>query len=300
MIAQKMESEVSDDLDILSSIWIFSCNVDDPIIMYEVVENRINPPASVNVRELVHSRGELFRRTIPPHRLEAWKQEMLKGKHLPSLLRNIEDEPLRKKKIEAITSDDVFTNQYRVDSSDNAPLAPVEILDWGLKHIDRLREARIEKREESYRKWGSKWLPLLSTLVALVTVVSTGYFQNENIQTQARLKYYEVELKPKQEGYDQFMGSVIRAGDNAFKNDHTALTHALTDMELAYYKLIPFLEEKNKTRSDLMWEKLQQFTALCYKIEDPMAKSEIEANTHSFLEYKKYFQSELSQILFKD
>ncbi len=268
--------------------------------MYEVVENRISPPASINVRQLVHSRGELFRRTIPPHRLEVWKQEMLKGKHLPSLLRDIEDESLRKKKIEALTSSDVFTNQFRVDSSDKAPLTQLEILDWGLKHIDRLREARTEKREESYKKWGSKWLPLLSTLIALVTVVSAGYFQYENIQTQARLKYYEVELKPKQEGYDQFMGSVIRAGDNAFRNDHAALTRALTDMELAYYKLIPFLEEKNKTKSDLIWEKLQQFIALCYRIEDPKAKPETEANTRAFLEYKKYFQSELSQILFKD
>ena len=74
------------------------------------------------------------------------------------------------------------------------------------------------------------------------------------MDTQARLKYYEVELKPKQESYDTFMKSLIAAGDNARNHDHAALVHDLTDMELAYYKLDEFLAENNRENRDIIWK----------------------------------------------
>lgn len=171
-----------DDLDILSAVWILSCNDENSSITYEGVKFRLGLPAGYNIRSLIDSRGELFRKNVPLKHLEEWKTKMLEGKHLPSWIKDIRDIPEREQVIKSLTVDDVFRNQFRAEY--NAAKAPVEILDWGLQHISRLRTAKIENRETRFKICSTIWIPLFSMFVALSAVISSYFLQKENLITQ--------------------------------------------------------------------------------------------------------------------
>lgn len=157
-----------DDFDILSAVWILSCNDENEIITFEGIKYRLNLPENYNIKALICSRGELFRRGVPSFRLEEWKKEMLSGLHIPSWILEIEDSSSRKQAITSITRDDVFRNQFRAER--NANRSPIEIIDWGLQHIDRLRKASLEAHEQSVKGW-QMWLVFLIGVINLITTI---------------------------------------------------------------------------------------------------------------------------------
>jgi hypothetical protein len=164
MKIQRVTIKGPTELDILSAIWILSCNDENPIITYEGIKYRLSLPEDYDVKSLIQSRGELFRFRVPARRLEAWKEQMKAGRHLPSWIRDIQDTSTRETKIDGLSTDDVFRNQFRAKTA--APPAPIEVIKWGLEHIDRLRKAGIEAREEKTKKITGMWIPVLSMLVA--------------------------------------------------------------------------------------------------------------------------------------
>jgi len=93
---------------------------------------------------------------------------VLAGQHLPSWIREIEDPTAQKQAIEALTPDDVFRSQFRAEK--DAPRAPVEIIDWGLQHIDRLRKASIEAHEQSAKSW-QMWLVFVVGIINIIVTV---------------------------------------------------------------------------------------------------------------------------------
>jgi len=294
MEVKRVKIKGPDELDILSAIWILACNDENPIITYEGIKYRLGLPADYDVKSLIQSRGEMFRRGVPSRRLEGWKQIMLTGKHLPSWIRDIENESSRKATIEALTPEDVFRNQFRAEA--DAPRSPIEIIKWGLEHIDRLRKADVEAREEKVKRITGMWIPLLSMSIALAAIVSSAFLQNRSINTQIDLKKYETSFKPKQDGYASYMRSLIEAYENAYKGDVNALVVSLDKTEAAYYNLEPFLDE-NKRQA--IWEQFQQFSGMCYELRAQPPESPKRSQFHdSFLWYKKYFHTQLYQALF--
>jgi hypothetical protein len=173
MIIMKKEKRLSisapDDFDILSALWILACNHETPIMTYEGVRNRLNLHPDYDLRKLVLSRGELFRKAVSNKRLKTWKAEMIEGKHLPSWIVDEEDETIKKRKIDSITMDDVFRSQFRTE--DNAPRSPVEVMDWGLQHIDRLRKANLESRDEKIKNW-QLWSVLAISIVNTIITIT--------------------------------------------------------------------------------------------------------------------------------
>lgn len=141
-IPKRTKIKGPDEFDILSATWILASNDENPSITYEGIKYRLNLPDDYDVRELISSRADLFRRGIPRQRLDKWKQEMLEGKHLPSWIREIEDDAERQSTISSLTTNDVFRSQFRAER--DAPQSEIEIITWGLEHIDRLRKANIE------------------------------------------------------------------------------------------------------------------------------------------------------------
>jgi hypothetical protein len=295
MKIKRVEIKGPDELDILSAIWILSCNDENPIITYEGIKHRLGLPVDYDVKSLVNSRGEMFRKYVTSRRLETWKQELRSGKHLPSWIRDIQDENKRKATIDALSPADVFRNQFRAGVG--APRSPIEIIDWGLQHIDRLRKASVEAREERAKRWSSMWIPILTTIVALTAVSSSAYLQIRSINTQRDLKQYEVGFKPKQEAYSSFMRALILAFDSALNRDHNALVTNLDKMESTYYGLQPFLNESTQAT---IWDQYQNFSSMCYGLAKESTNSP-EARDNSiklFTDYKKYFRTELYRALF--
>jgi hypothetical protein len=220
---------------------------------------------------------------------------MLLGQHLPSWIRAIEDENIRREKIQSLTPDDVFRSQFRAEPK--ASRSPIEIIDWGLQHIDRLRKAGSEAREEKAKKWTNLWMPLASIILVLVTIVSNGYIQIKSLSTQTELKKYEISLKPKQYNYSLFMSLLIIAYDNAYNNNLYELKISLDKIETAYYNIEPFLGNEWRTA---IWGQYQQFSAMCYEFEKITIKDKDTRSKFfdSFLWYKHYFRNNLYQALF--
>ena len=74
----------ADDLDILSAIWILSCNDENPILTYKGITTRLGLPDKFDARTLIRSRSELFRPGTLNSRLDAWKKLMKSGKSRPA------------------------------------------------------------------------------------------------------------------------------------------------------------------------------------------------------------------------
>jgi hypothetical protein len=168
---KKRRSVISrDKFDVLSALWVLACN--DPISMmsYKGIKYRLNLPNDYDIEALVEERGELFRPKVPLRRLEDWKSEMrLHITKRPAWIRDLADEALQLKAIEALWTDDVFRSQFRAGK--DAEPSSLEIIDWGLQHIERLRKANLEAREEVIKRWQFWSVILLSIINIVVTTL---------------------------------------------------------------------------------------------------------------------------------
>jgi hypothetical protein len=248
----------TDDLDILSGIWIMSCNDDNPIMTYKSIAQRLNVPETYDVKTVVHSRPELFRPGILNSRLNAWKDLMRSGKSRPNWIVEIHDQTQQRRVIDQLTRDDVFRNQFRV--GDGADKCGIEVIDWGLQHIDRLRKAAAEEREARSRKWTSIIIPLASLFVAAVSVVGTVWVQWHSTSEQEATKHYEVEFAPKQRAYSSFMIAFDLAVTAVGARDQQGFAKQVLQMESAFFSLEPFLKTEN--RADIRAQYLE-LVALC-------------------------------------
>jgi hypothetical protein len=168
-------TEDVEELDIVSAIWILASNDETSLITYEGIRYRLGLASGFDVRKLVQRRGELFRAGANEKHLEAWKNEMLASRHLPSWIRAITEKTEREKTIKTLTVNDVFRSQFRVTGSLGgrpwrADRSPIEVIKWGLEHIDRLRKAKLEAHEATAKSW-QMWLIFGGTILSIVTQV---------------------------------------------------------------------------------------------------------------------------------
>ena len=286
----------TDDLDILSAIWILSCNDENPIITYKGIVARLDLPDAYDIKALVRSRRELFRPGVLNSRLLAWKERMQNGKGRPSWITEIKDVAAQVKAIADLTTDDVFRNQFRVE--DNAAKCDIEIMDWGLNHIDRLRKSAAEESEARVKKWSSVVIPFLSLLLAFLSVSTTVWLQRKSIDEQSDLKRYEVSFKPKQEAYSKFMSAISAAALSATAQEKENLLSQLSQAEQAYFSFEPFLKESSR---NAVVKKFAEFGSLCVERSSLNLDGDSAENKRYLQkvgEYKTSFQLMLYNSLF--
>jgi len=160
-----------DIFDVLSAAWVMASNDEQPIMTYEGIRQRLELSSSFDVRALLQSRGDLFRPGVTAARLAAWKANMIAGHHLPTWIRNIRGEEERRRTIDGLKVHDVFRSQFRVE--DGAPKSSLEVIDWGLRHIDRLRKATFEARDTTAKGW-QMWLVFVTSLLSIVATISVA------------------------------------------------------------------------------------------------------------------------------
>jgi hypothetical protein len=284
------------DLDVLSATWILSCNDENPIITYKGISSRLNLPDTFDVRKLVQSRRELFRPGILRSRLDAWKERMKNGRGIPGWISEIEDKTARDKVIDDLTQDDVFRNQFR--TQDGAPKCSIEIMDWGLNHIDRLRKSRADERETRLKRWGTVVIPAVSIFLGFAALFASSWIGWSSISEQTAMKRYEVSFKPKQEAYSRFMSAIGDAAVSAPARDKENVLKQLSQAEQAYFLFEPFLDKE--TRSDIL-KRLAKFDSLC--VQRLNANFTADSNEeHEFLQQigneKAAFEIELYDSLF--
>jgi hypothetical protein len=161
-----------DELDIVSAIWILASNDENPLITYAGLVQRLGLPANYDVKSVVASRPELFRPGAQDSRVEAWKAEMRRGKSLPGWIKTIAEEAQGRDAIEALGSNDIFRSQFRAHT--NAERSPIEIIKWGLEHLDRLRKAKAEAKDANAKRW-QMWLVFWISLLGVASQFAIAF-----------------------------------------------------------------------------------------------------------------------------
>lgn len=166
----------NDELDLLSSIWIMACNDENHLITYKGVTHRLDLPQDFNVRSLIKKRPELFRHGASKSVLEDWKKKMLERLNsAPVWIKAMQSDHERLQAIETLSSDDIFRSQFRAQRASER--SPIEIITWGLEHLDRLRKAKLEEREATAKSW-QMWLVFGVSLLGIVVSVILKFVGN--------------------------------------------------------------------------------------------------------------------------
>jgi hypothetical protein len=239
---------------VLPAIWILSCNDENPIITYKGIAARVGITED-DAQKLVNAHRELFRPGIRPQRLDNWKGRMKAGKNLPGWLLDIADGEEREKAIDGLSPKDVFRNQFRV--LEGAPKCSLEIISWGLNHLDLLGKRAATAREEKLKKWGTVVLPLTAILVSLIVTLAVQAQQWKTSNDARELKFYEVNFKPKQENYTAFMSAFNEAVLACSSADSQKALIQINRMESAYFALDPFFDDESRK---LIFSKYSQFS----------------------------------------
>ena len=234
----------NDDYDVLTAVWILSCQDEVPLMSYENSALRIGVPVD-ELRQTIARHISLFRPGATQSQLDERKKHLLQANRFPRYLRELSPEA-RLVKINAMTRADFFRNIFRTEA--DAPRPPLEVLEWGLDYIDRLRNAR----QEGVRKWTTVILPTISTVVACLTLLVGFWTQRQLMHTQAVLKRYEVTARPMYDGYVAMMSAMSKlydaanAADASNKATLTQLDLARQQWEQSYASIEPFLNEADR------------------------------------------------------
>ena len=167
-----MSTDDLEELDLISAIWILASNNENHLITFEGIRERLGLGAQTDVRALVLKRRELFRPGGPPDELKEWQEAMRAGRRLPTWIKLIADPVKRQRAIEDLSERDVFRSQFRVGKG--APVSQIEVVTWGLEHLDRIRKGRIASREASAKSW-QMWLVFevaaANIIISLITLL---------------------------------------------------------------------------------------------------------------------------------
>lgn len=144
-----------EQFDILTTIWVLSSNDVNPIMTYRGIRYRLDLDDNYDVRGLVKHHQDLFRLRVPPRHLKNWKEEMRGDVFKRPSYMHDEVEERQKEMIDEITENDVFRSQFRL--MEDAKRTPIQIIDWGLQHLDRQRKAALEYQNTTATKAQVYW-----------------------------------------------------------------------------------------------------------------------------------------------
>jgi hypothetical protein len=252
--------EKPDDLDILSAIWILSCNDEDGVMTYRGTAYRLGIDESA-ARRIVRSRTELFRPGVPQFWLDEWKESIKSRSWLPSWYIAISDPQERAVALENIKTNDTFRNQFRPNRG--SEICDINVIDWGLEHIDRLRKANYEARDENMKRWTTIITPSLAIILAILSMFGSVYTQVQTSKSQFEVARYQTDRKPKQDAYSGFMGALYPTFNAAAKHKRDELLSHIARIEGAYYLVDPFLSDEER---NWLWNSYQDFVNFCFDV----------------------------------
>jgi hypothetical protein len=166
-----MTADTPDEFAILTATWILASNDENSIMTYKGIVYRLDLPKNYNLKRIVNSRGELFRRGVQEYSLEEWKRKMISfPKNRSSWIRALGDELKQVAAIRELSANDVFRSQFR--TINGAGKSPIEIIDWGLQHIERLRKAGMESKEQYAKSTEVRWILAVTIISAIISAIA--------------------------------------------------------------------------------------------------------------------------------
>ena len=151
----KRERLKPEDFDNLCAIWILACNDQNAILSYKNLCERLGLEKDY-VKKMIQGHRELFREGSVPNPLF----RAFKGKFYPD---------------ETLGNEDVFRSQFRIGSEKKGP-SPLDIMNWGLGHIERLRKAELENRAERNARL-QIWTILILSFINIIVTIGLHFYE---------------------------------------------------------------------------------------------------------------------------
>lgn len=140
----------NDDYQILTASWIMASNDENNLMTYKSIGKRLDITDIEHIKKLIKSRGELFRLGATKAAIDEWKSQMVEELQRPSWMRELSEAEFAKEKLR-LSKDDIFRSQFRTER--NAKKSDVNIIDWGLRHLERLYTNESSQTKTKIQIW---------------------------------------------------------------------------------------------------------------------------------------------------
>ena len=181
----------------------------------------------------------------------------------------------------------------------DAERSPIAVISWGLEHIERIRKACVENKEQRFRIYKEFCFPLFSTIVAVFALGIGAYMQLAALKQQTVLKQYEVTFLAKQKGYAQLLEAMHRLFFDSTTNLHPNLPRELDEVQSAFFNTEPFLPDN---RRRVVWDNVYDFMNFCTdaskKEIHTLQKADLDALLDKFIGLRDKIRTELDHDLF--
>jgi hypothetical protein len=261
------------------------------------------------VEKLVRGRSELFSTIISRQWLKEWKDWVKTGHYPRYIIDNYSDKTSRDAAIDGINVDHVFRSQFRTHSKQEP--CDIEHISWGIEHIDRLRKANMEAKEQRLATWSG----FTSVLLPVLTILGTFYITDQTLRNtrllnenttaltrqvaaaDIRVKILDLLAKERGDSFAVSVNAMEDAFQAASKRDTQQLTSNLKAIRASFYKLEQEIES-DEIRAEL-WKRYQEFSDLCQRLAALNRKTAASEDVlHRFQEQKRLTHDLLYKTIF--
>jgi hypothetical protein len=287
MPGERTPIEGPGEFDIISAIWLLACTDRDTIITYRGIAHRLSVRGldADGVRKKVKSRAELFSPVVASTWFGQWQTWVVNNGHFPGWVLELPGgSTVWKQTIRDLRRDDVFRCQLRTDTRPpNTPdpctqVVPSDLIKLGLEHIDRLRKAEAEKREEWLKRITGYRLPALALLVTAFAGLGSGFITWQSLENSrqsarqtaalagadAQIRLWDLGSRVRGDAYESSLDAMQLAVDAARHGNKAAMEKQFIRIRSNLFKLEPLIENKDSRQQ--LWDEYTKFTALCLDV----------------------------------
>lgn len=307
-------------LDKVSAIWMMAANDADAIITYRGIADRVPDLTEAGARALVRAWPELFSLIVASAWLGEWKQWVVTGGHYPRWVLKLHPDDAaadpqaikdaRNAEIQRLDRDDVFRSQFR--TRDQPGRSSIDEIKLGIEHLDRLRKAGMEAREEGLRRVTGFRLPALALGVTAIATLGSVVVNLQSLETSreiaaraaeltaadAEIRRQDLAMRQRGDSYESILDSMQAAFEAAARADAVEMRAHLTSMRKHLFK-IEHLVASSVSREPL-WTAYTRLADLCAArlAAGPAGDAEVAALQATFDAMRDGMHDQLSHGLF--
>ncbi|MDQ6701660.1 MAG: hypothetical protein M3Z96_00365 [Pseudomonadota bacterium] len=167
----------------------------------------------------------------------------------------------------------MFRSQFRTEQTPG--VSTTEQVKLGIEHIDRLRKAGMETREERLKRITGFWLPALALVVTAIATLGGFYINSQSLENSrqsarqtagltaadAEIRLWDLASRERGDAYESSLDAMQLAFDAAGHGDDAEMQKQLTRIRVNLFRLEPLIE-KSDWREPL-WGDYKKFGELC-------------------------------------
>jgi hypothetical protein len=158
----------------------------------------------------------------------------------------------------------------------------------------------ISRKKILYLVGSTIIIPILSTVIALVGILSGVYLQTNSTQAQIRMNQFEVTFNAKQQGYADLMATMQNGffssmdGNRDERISHTDKLHSL------FFSIEPFISTADLRNQ--LWNEMQEIIFVCNHtcdaVNNRVDTATIDDLVGDYIQKRDSFSQKLRNVLF--